>query len=375
MRRPVDTALDVATGCGIQAILAARHAGRVVATDLNERALNYAAFNAVLNGADNIELRAGSYFEPAAGERFGLAVCNPPYVISPENDYLFRDSELPGDAVSEQVVRGLPATLEEGAFASAVVSWAHQSDEDWSARLRGWVEGSGCDALLLHYGTQDPAHPRRQLDARHLRLAARPTSTPRSSAGSATWSSSASTASPTAASSSGGARACSNWVRAYEIPISGSRPAGTHIQRVFEAEDFLDALPDDAALLGERLALAEHAVVKQEVVLREREWTIDSMEISLDEGLRFRASIDPLIAHLLAALDGERTLGEITASSPTARARIARPSAARRCRSSAGCSSSGSYNGVGRPSIARRARAISSSSSARSTSLPAKWLS
>jgi hypothetical protein len=52
--------------------------------------------------------------------------------------------------------------------------------------------------------------------------------------------------------------------------------------------------------------------VKQEVLLRDREWTIDSMEISLDEGLGFRASIDPLIAHLLAALDGVRTLRQIT---------------------------------------------------------------
>src|SRR5262249_9484045 len=156
VRAPVDAALDVATGCGIQAILAARHSGRVIATDLNERALNFASFNAARNGAENVEPRAGSYFEPAAGERFGLAVCNPPYVISPENVYLFRDSELPGDAGSERVVRGLPAVLDEGAFASAVVSWAHADGEDWSARLRGWVEDSGCDALLLHYGTQDP---------------------------------------------------------------------------------------------------------------------------------------------------------------------------------------------------------------------------
>ena len=101
-------------------------------------------------------------------------------------------------------------------------------------------------------------------------------------------------------------------MRAYEIPLSGSRPAGPHILRVFENEDFLASLLGDDALLGERLALSPHALVKQEVFLRDREWTIDSMEISLDEGLRFRASIDPLIAHLLAALDGERTLRQIT---------------------------------------------------------------
>ena len=43
IRRPVGTALDVGTGCGIQALLAARHAERVVATDINERALVFAA--------------------------------------------------------------------------------------------------------------------------------------------------------------------------------------------------------------------------------------------------------------------------------------------------------------------------------------------
>ena len=51
VRRPVRTALDVGTGCGIQALLASRHAERVVATDVNERALAFAALNARLNSA------------------------------------------------------------------------------------------------------------------------------------------------------------------------------------------------------------------------------------------------------------------------------------------------------------------------------------
>ena len=59
VRRAVRTALDVGTGCGIQALLAARHAQHVVATDINERALAFAALNAGLNGIDNIEFRAG----------------------------------------------------------------------------------------------------------------------------------------------------------------------------------------------------------------------------------------------------------------------------------------------------------------------------
>ena len=78
MRRPVEHALDVGTGNGIQAIHAARHCSRVVATDVNARALQFAAFNAQLNGFDNIEVREGSFFDPAEGERFDLVISNPP---------------------------------------------------------------------------------------------------------------------------------------------------------------------------------------------------------------------------------------------------------------------------------------------------------
>jgi len=42
---------------------------------VNRRALNLAAFNARLNGIDNLELREGSLFEPVADERFDLVLC------------------------------------------------------------------------------------------------------------------------------------------------------------------------------------------------------------------------------------------------------------------------------------------------------------
>ena len=104
VRRSVRAALDLGTGCGIQALLAAKHAERVVATDVNPRALRFAAFNAALNGVD-VELREGDLFAPVAGERFDLIVSNPPYVISPEARHLYRDSGLGADEVSRRVVR------------------------------------------------------------------------------------------------------------------------------------------------------------------------------------------------------------------------------------------------------------------------------
>src|SRR5579872_4302342 len=102
VRRRAARALDLGTGCGVLALVAARHAGHVVGTDTNPRALNMAAFNARLNGIENVEWRSGSLFEPVAGERFDLVVCNPPYVISPVSRYEFRDGGRRGDALSEE---------------------------------------------------------------------------------------------------------------------------------------------------------------------------------------------------------------------------------------------------------------------------------
>ncbi len=83
VRRPVRTALDVCTGSGTQALLAARHAERVVGLDVNPHALALARLNQGLNGVDNVTWVEGDGFEPVKGQRFDLVVANPPVVISP----------------------------------------------------------------------------------------------------------------------------------------------------------------------------------------------------------------------------------------------------------------------------------------------------
>src|SRR5437879_1195044 len=105
VRRRVRSALDLGCGGGIQALFAARHSEHVIAVDKNPRALDFTRFNAQLNGLRNVEGRQGDLFEPVAGLRFDLIVCNPPYVISPESRYTFRDSGRRGDALCEDVVR------------------------------------------------------------------------------------------------------------------------------------------------------------------------------------------------------------------------------------------------------------------------------
>jgi hypothetical protein len=281
-----------------------------VATDVNVRALAFAAFNAQLNGVDTVEFREGSFFEPTDGSRFGLVVCNPPYVISPESAYLFRDSGMSGDTVSRHVVQEAPRRLEEGAFAQMLVSWIVEADGDWSAPLRSWIDGSGCDAWLLHHGTVDVfthtgnwlRHESGDLDAyaatavRWLEYFER-LGIEQIAVGAVILR----------------RRVGANWMRADELPSERLRPASDHILRVFAGNDLLAGLAEPDRLLRERLVLAEPALLEHHAVHRDGEWRVDGISLTLQDGLGFRASVDPMVAALLTRLDGERDLGAVAA--------------------------------------------------------------
>lgn len=159
IRRPVGSALDLGTGCGVQALHLATHAEHVVATDVNARALRVARFNAALNDVeDRIDVREGSLFEPVAGERFDLVATNPPFVISPATGerLVYRDSGMPRDRVVEDIVRGLPERLNPGGWGQVLANWIIERDRPWDERLAGWL-GKDCDALVVQREVLDPA--------------------------------------------------------------------------------------------------------------------------------------------------------------------------------------------------------------------------
>jgi SAM-dependent methyltransferase len=303
-----ERALDMGTGNGIQAILLAAHAERVVATDVNPRALAYAMFNAALNGADNVETRHGSFFEPVEGEQFDLVVANPPYVVSPESAYLFRDGGMPGDAVSEHVVRRAPAALAPGAFACVLIAWV-LDPEDPAARPRSWLDGAGCDAFLLHTSTDDPIETAmvwnrelvdqpeayaealdrwlayyRELEIEHLGYAClvlRKRTDARD-----------------------------GWLEAQQLPRSALRPAGRHVRKLFETHDRLAEIEPDTALLDRRLRVVDDAVVTQETRFAEGHWRAGGLTLRLESGLPFSAELDGSTALLIRELDGRATLRE-----------------------------------------------------------------
>ena len=158
IREPAGRALDLGTGCGVQALHLAQHAGQVVATDVNPRALAMARLTAQLNGLD-IEVRDGSLFDPVAGEAFDLIATNPPFVISPPGSevLVYRDSGMPGDSVVRHLVENAAAHLNEGGWCQILANWAHHADTSWQAGLEDWFAGQPLDAWVVQRELVDPA--------------------------------------------------------------------------------------------------------------------------------------------------------------------------------------------------------------------------
>nr|WP_297429560.1 methyltransferase [uncultured Actinotalea sp.] len=174
VRTPRRRTLDLGTGCGIQALHAARHSGAVVATDVSARALAFARFNAALAGA-TLDLRRGSMLEPVTGETFDLVVSNPPFVITPravaDRDgpgasssrraglprYEYRDGGRAGDDLVADLVREVGDVLAPGGVAQLLANWEHRRGEDWRERVGAWLDASGLDGWVVQREVQDPA--------------------------------------------------------------------------------------------------------------------------------------------------------------------------------------------------------------------------
>ena len=303
VRRPVGECLDLGCGGGVQSFLAARHCGRVVGVDKNIRALAYFELNARLNGITNACAFEGDLFAPVAGRRFGLVVSNPPYVISPDNRYVFMDSGRPRDTICEEVVRGAPAHLEEGGYATVLCNWALREGEDWSAPLRRWVEGSGCDVWLLKGGQEDPLSyaavwNRGREDAEYAAALDRWRDYYRAEGISAIGM---------------GAvilrrRSGANWVRADVLPEDPTSDCGEQIVRVFEAEDALAGLQDDEALFARAFRLVDEHRLDQSLRLADGRFVIEQSEIRLQGGFAFRGRVDAATLHLLQRCDGQTPL-------------------------------------------------------------------
>jgi len=249
VRRPVAQALDACSGSGLHALLLRRHADRVVGTEISPRAVAFARFNAVLNGVDGIDWRLGNLLEPVEGETFGVVVCNPPFVIGPSDEPLYRDGRAPADELSRAVVTGTAQLLDEGGFATVVCNWISNPSEPWYEPPERWLEGCGCDLLLLRLGTDDALDYAASWsswvlgrDGRDAYVAA----VERRREHLREFGAEAVTTGVVVLRRRSGAV----WTRRDELSLPPRGSASAQLLRIFEAQDFLGGLRDDRDLLA-----------------------------------------------------------------------------------------------------------------------------
>lgn len=308
VRRPVERALDVCTGSGVQALLAARHAGQVVATDLGPRALGLAAWSLALNGVDSVELRHGSLFEPVGEERFDLIVANPPFIVSPDSSFLYRDGG--GVAISRAVIEGAAQRLREGGFAHVLCQWPLAAGEAWDEQPRAWTSGSGCDAWLLRllpeqHPVDHAANWNRHLPVDDFEAAVHRWVDHLAAAGvdRIAW-----------GAVSLRRRDGDNWTRADELHEWPAEAAGDHVLRVFEGQTLVHELPDEEALLDLVLQPVDGLRLDETRVFEGGELRLKAAQPRLGAGVLVRPRLSRAAIDVIGRLDGRTPLRDLDAA-------------------------------------------------------------
>jgi methylase of polypeptide subunit release factors len=303
-------ALDLGTGCGVLAIILATGESTVVATDINPAAIRLAQVNRLLNDVASVEIRAGDLFEPVQDLAFDLIVANPPFVISPETELLFRHSSFGRDEMSRQVVREAATHLRENGFAYVLLNWVQPPDVSWMTVLEGWLDGTGCDAVCLLHGIEDPlaysvrwtAREQQVMPERHGQTLDR-------------WLGHLERERIQAIGS--GAiilrrRSGPNWIHGLELSGDSQGDAGPHVQAIFAGRDVLERVgpagnSNDDALLARVLRVRGPHRLTQSLVAQDGEYVAEPATVAPDEGLAVAISMPSELVPVFLRLDGTQS--------------------------------------------------------------------
>ncbi len=155
-RVPRERVLDLCTGSGVLAVIAARGGAKVVGVDLDRRAVELAYVNAATNRVKSARFLLGDLYAPVASERFHCIVANPPFVCSPYARAPRYHSGGPlGDRVLGRVVAGFRPHLCHGGKAVAISQVGLRQGETLSDRARTWFGDFDGRCLVVEFARAD----------------------------------------------------------------------------------------------------------------------------------------------------------------------------------------------------------------------------
>lgn len=314
IRSPVGTFLDLGSGSGVQSLLAARHCQSVCGVDLNPRAVNFARFNAQLNGFEQIEFLQGDLFEPVDSQTFDLIVSNPPYVITPDFGHLYSDNSQQCDALCEQIIRQVPARLNERGVFQMYFDWAHIKDQSWQSRLAEWCRDNSCDGWVMRKETWTPS---RYIQTWNKEILDKPEFQEVHDRWMAYYEQLGVEAISSGLITMRRRSAARNWFEVEDGPEAAIAPLGDDIRQLLDMRDWLEGISDDQTLLKTRFRIADNVRMDQQLKPTPRGWRIESARVRRTTGLGFAGDLNAETATFLHQSTGERTLGDLLQSIAT----------------------------------------------------------
>ena len=299
-----------------------------------------------------MEARQGDWFEPVAGELFDLIVANPPYVVSPDAEYLFRDGDRsdggPARGRAAASCRASRGTSRPGGIGHVLCEWGVRAGEDRYAPVAEWTAGLGCDVCVVTFGAEQPGrHAARWNDivgvdpARYAQNTAR-------------W---------IDCFAQHGLESIrfglvvlrrgfgpQPWFHTVEAAGALEGEGGRQLLRILEAQDYLhgsDLLAPQLA--DERFVPVDGHTIVERNAFRGGEYTPDKPAMTLEDSLGTSVTIEPVTLEILLALDGRpdarRGLRRARRQASTSTRPSSPSSASRPCGS---CSSSAWWSGSSR---------------------------
>ena len=237
-------------------------------------------------------------------------LCNPPFVISPVQRFMFRDSGERGDVFCRRLARSVVDHLEIGGFFQFIANVAHQAGRSWKADLEAWFEDLGCDVLALVEWTEDASDY-----AMNWILSTESKEAALVSQLYETWMDyyererieAVSYVLITLRRSAGGP----NWTQIDDPPFRIVGPCGDELVKFFECRDAFSAATGVEDLLDRRLRLAPQIRLEQEYAMTPNGLELCHIRVKKTGGLQYPLEIHANVARLLAGCDGSRTLRQL----------------------------------------------------------------
>jgi methylase of polypeptide subunit release factors len=136
---PCEDFLELCAGSAPAALLAARSAKNIWATDIAQRSIDFAKFNAALNRIHNVTFALGDLFQPVEGLTFDRIAAHPPYVPVLQTAEIFYGGGEDGEEITKRIIAELPARLKPGGRFYCRTLGTARPGLSFENRIREWL--------------------------------------------------------------------------------------------------------------------------------------------------------------------------------------------------------------------------------------------